>query len=76
MYITEDDPSISLKLTFDQMTPEFYNFMYLLTILSIFATIYLFLLVLEFLTRYSFVTYRKIFKNNTYTRIREQEDTY
>jgi hypothetical protein len=73
MYISEDDPSISLKLTFDKMTPEFYNFMYLLTILAVYTTIYLFLLILEFVSAQSITAYKILFDTRDYTRVYHDE---
>lgn len=61
MYIM-DEPAISLKLTFDEMTPEFYIFIYLLTVLIVFSTIYIMLITLQFIVNQSFRMYKYISK--------------
>ena len=47
----DNEPNIALKIKFDQMTPELINFIYLLTVLVIISSIYLILLIVDFMVK-------------------------
>lgn len=49
----DNEPNIALKIKFDQMTPELINFIYLLTVLVTISSIYLILLIVDFMVKKS-----------------------
>jgi hypothetical protein len=58
MYLLDDDtPNISLKLSFDNIRPEFYIFMYILSIVLILTIIFLLLHILDFIINKSIKIY-------------------
>ena len=48
--MNEDNPGIILKVTFDKMSPATENFLYFLTVFLITLLIYLYLIILDFVT--------------------------
>jgi hypothetical protein len=48
--MNEDNPGIILKVTFDKMSPATENFLYFLTVFLVTLLIYLYLIILDFVT--------------------------
>lgn len=48
--MNEDNPGIILKVTFDKLSPDTENFLYFLTVFLITLLIYLYLIILDFVT--------------------------
>lgn len=53
MNFDDDEPSIALKIKFDQMTPELLKIIYLLSLLVTFTLVYLILLIVDFIVKKS-----------------------
>jgi hypothetical protein len=52
-FIDDDEPSIALKIKFDQMNPELLKIIYLLSLLVTFTLVYLILLIVDFIVKKS-----------------------
>ena len=63
----EDDPAINLKLKFDKFTPEFYTFVYLLTVLIVVSVIYLSILIIAFVCKKGIRIYERYIKRDDLT---------
>jgi hypothetical protein len=61
----DDEPSISLKLKFDQMTPEVLHFVYLLSILVVTTLVFLILQIVDFAVRKTIKVQRYFTRRNS-----------
>ena len=61
----DDEPSISLKLKFDQMTPEVLHFVYLLSVLVITTLVFLILQIVDFAVRKTIKVQRYFKRRNS-----------
>lgn len=76
VYDDDDTPNIGLKLSFDKINPEFYNFMYLISILAITTTVLVSLYIIDLLITLTIRIYKYLYKMyNRYNDYIEYTDT-